>query len=140
MIYCDTSVLVAALAREADTPRAQTWLDARNDGELCISGWVVTEFSGATGMKVRTGELTVAKRAEIQTSWRELVETSVTVVDVPPEAFDLAARFCDRHETGLRSGDALHLAVASLGAHTIATLDRAMAKAAIAVGVMVCEV
>ncbi len=40
----------------------------------------------------------------------------------------------------LRAGDALHLAVASLGGHALATLDARMKEGAVAVGVRVVGV
>ena len=49
-------------------------------------------------------------------------------IPVPVPAWDLAAGLCDRHELKLRAGDALHMAVASLGGHLLATLDRTMAE------------
>ena len=69
-----------------------------------------------------------------------MVAERLTLLPVPPPAFALAARFCDMNATGLRAGDALHLAVASLGGHALATLDKVMAEAAGAVGVMVVGV
>ena len=46
-----------------------------------------------------------------------------------------AARFADRHELGLRVGDALHLAVCADHGATLCTLDRRLAEAAPALGV-----
>ena len=140
MIYCDASVLVAALTREADTERVQAWITARKHGNLCISGWVITEFAGAIAMKVRTRELPLEERAPVQASWNELVANSMLVAEISSSAFELAARFCEMRNSVLRPGDALHLAVASLGGHTLATLDRAMAEAAVQVGVEVMAV
>ena len=137
MIYLDTSVLVTALTLEAETARVQAWLADRADGELCISDWVVSEFSSALALKLRRGELIADERARVLSNWRIVQQENVVIVPVPAPAFDLAARFCDRHELGLRAGDALHLAVASLGGHRLATLDVAMARAAVAVGVPV---
>ena len=140
MIYCDTSLLVTALTVEDRTAQVQAWLTTRTEGELCISLWVVTEFSSALSLKLRRGEMPVDERARIISNWHALRQDHLATLPVPEEAFDLAARFCDRHESGLRAGDALHLAVASLGGHSLATLDRTMAEAAVAVGVGVVAV
>lgn len=137
MIYCDTSLLVAALARESETDRALAWLDLLEGRELCICGWVLTEFSGAIATKTRRGELSASQRAEIHTRWRALLDTSLTLISFPEAAFDVASRFCEMHASALRSADALHLAVASLGGHSLATLDQTMAKTALAVGVAI---
>ena len=140
MIYCDTSLLVQALTWENATDLAQNWLRKQADGSLCISGWVDTEFSSALAIKLRHGVVTLPERAAVLTNWRSMIVQSLTVIDVAPGAFELAARFIDRPDVNLRSGDALHLAIASLSGHTLATLDRAMAEAAVAVGVGVVPV
>ena len=137
MIYCDTSLLVTALTDEWRSERAQQWLAAQPSGALCISHWVITEFSSALAIKLRRNDMPVEERGRILAEWQAVQRDRLAILPVTAEAFALAARFCDRHETGLRSGDALHLAVTLLGGHSLATLDRAMAEAAIAVGVAV---
>ncbi|MGB5096270.1 MAG: type II toxin-antitoxin system VapC family toxin, partial [Porticoccaceae bacterium] len=57
MLYVDTSILVAALTREPATGRMQAWLADQAAGVLAISEWVLTEFSVAMSVKVRTGQL-----------------------------------------------------------------------------------
>jgi len=135
MIYCDTSLLVAGLTVEQDSLRVQSWLTSQPEGRLCISHWVISEFSSALSIKLRRGDMQVSQRERIAGNWRVLQRDYLTILPVTPQAFDLAAKFCDRHETGLRSGDALHLAIASLEGHTLATLDKAFAAAAVEVGV-----
>ena len=140
MIYCDTSLLVAALAREPDSGRSQEWLAMHSGHALCVSDWVVTEFAGALALKQRTGQVSAELRAQIRARWQKLVTNTLAVDEVRRDAFELAARFCNMQNAKLRSGDALHLAIASLGGHSLATLDRAMAEAAVAVGVGVVPV
>ncbi len=140
MIYCDTSLLVAALSREAATEAVQQWLSQQAEGVLSISDWVITEFSSAVSIKLRRGEIPVQRKADLLAQWQQMIAERLTVVPVPQPAFALAARFCDRHELGLRAGDALHLAVASLGGHALATLDARMREGAAAVGVRVVGV
>ena len=55
--YVDTSILVAALAKEAHTARAQRWLTTAAPGELAISDWGIAEFSSALSIKMRTGQI-----------------------------------------------------------------------------------
>lgn len=140
MIYCDTSLLVAALTREARTEEVRAWLGGFEPGDLCASVWADTEFSAALALKVRHGALSAELRAEALALWRAMQIDQLVVTPVPQEAFDLAARFCDMKGSNLRAGDALHLAVASLGGHGLATLDSRMKEGAEAVGVMVTGV
>ena len=140
MIYCDTSLLVAALTAEDRSAQVQVWLASQAEGELCSSPWVISEFSSALSLKLCSGAKTVAERARTLANWHVLQKDHLSLVPMPETAFALAAQFCDRYESRLRAGDALHLAVASLGGHALATLDRTMAEAAIAVGVGVVPV
>ena len=137
MIYCDTSLLVSALTVEAGSVKVQRWLANQVAASLCISGWVVTEFSSAVALKLRRDELTRDDAARVLTNWRSLQQDRLITIPVPSEAFALAARFCDTPAPGLRAGDALHLAVASLGGHSLATLDERMMAGAEAAGVRV---
>ena len=140
MIYCDTSLLVSALTVEGTSVNVQRWLADQEAAALCISGWVVTEFSSAVALKLRRGELTRDDAALALTNWRSLQQNRLITIPVPSDTFGLAARFCDMPTPGLRAGDALHLAVASLGGHSLATLDERMKEAAKAVGVGVIDV
>ena len=137
MIYCDTSLLVAALTPEARSPEMRDWLGAHAAGELCISPWTNTEFSAALALKVRHRTLTAELRLEALAQWRVMQVDQLAVVPVSAEAYDLASSYCDMVASRLRAADALHLAVAALGGHALATLDARLAEGAQAVGVRV---
>ncbi len=137
MIYCDTSLIVAGLSNEPMALAVQTWLADQSADTLCISPWVVTEFSSAVSLKLRRGDIDPAAKARMLSNWQAIQHEHLVTVLVPDQAFALAARFCDRDDLGLRAGDALHLASASIGGHRLATLDQLLAAAALAVGVEV---
>lgn len=135
MRYVDTSLLVAALLNERSTPSAQRWLGEQPAGELAISDWVITEFSAALSMKLRTGELEPPHRSEVLAFFTRLVEASFQVLPVSRPDFQAAARFADQYLTGLRAGDALHLAIAAKRGASLHTLDKRLAEAGQALGV-----
>lgn len=135
MLYVDTSVLVAALTREPRTPEIQDWLAAQPAGQLAVSDWVLTEFSAALSVKLRMGQLTPGDRAEVLAVFAELVEHSFDLLPVSRLEFRTAARFADRYQTGLRAGDALHLAIACNHGARIRALDRRLVAAAETLGV-----
>jgi len=135
MRYVDTSLLVAALLNEKSTPLAQRWLGGQPAGELAISDWVVTEFSAALSMKLRTGDLEQPQRNEILAFFTRLTEASFHVLPVSRLDFQTAARFADQYATGLRAGDALHLAIASHHGASLYTLDRRLVEIGQALGV-----
>jgi uncharacterized protein len=139
MHYVDTSVLVAALTNETRTAATQRWLAAQPPGELAISDWVITEFSGALAMKLRLRTLEPEHRTEALRVFAALVEESFHVLGASGTDFRVAARFADQHKIGLRAGDALHLAIASAHGTGLITLDRKLAAAARSLGVS-CEI
>jgi hypothetical protein len=72
VIYCDTSLVVAGLSSEPMTELVQIWLADQEADSLCISPWVVTEFSSAVSLKVRRGDLDPAGKAQMLSSWQQV--------------------------------------------------------------------
>lgn len=134
MLYVDTSVLVAAFTNEPRTGEMQEWLAGQAAGQLAVSDWVMTEFSAALSVKLRTGALGPAHRADAMAVFAELVEASFEVLPVSSLDFRTAGRFADQYKTGLRAGDALHLAVAYNHGARVRTLDQTLVTAAGALG------
>jgi hypothetical protein len=64
MFYLDTSLLVAVLTNGAETERMQHWLGQQPVDDLALSDWVATEFSSALSIKLRTGQIGAAHRAD----------------------------------------------------------------------------
>jgi predicted nucleic acid-binding protein len=135
--YIDTSAIVAGLTLEPHTPKTLAWLRAQPPGTVFISDWTHTEVASALSLKLRMGELTLELRAAAQAGWQQVHVASFPTLAVTPDHFEAAARFADRHELGLRAGDALHLAIAASCGHTIVTLDERMAAVAPQLGIPV---
>ena len=133
-LYLDTSLLVAALTPESETARVQAWLGKQAPGSLAISEWVITEFSSALAIKLRTKQIGPPQRADALAMFARLMAESFTILPVSGSQFRTAARFVDHHALGLRAGDALHLAICVDHGATLCTLDRLLGKAARALG------
>ena len=86
-------------------------------------------------LKLRTRQLSAEQRADAFAIFHRLTADSLITVPVGSAHFQASARFVDRYELGLRSGDALHLAIASDQGATVVTLDKTMAKAGPILGV-----
>lgn len=133
--YLDTSLLVAALTNEVATVRVQTWLGGQDPEVLLVSEWVVTEFSAALSVKVRTGAVSAPHRAAALAMFTRMAAESFTVLPVATSHFRAAARYADDSALGVRAGDALHLAIAGQRGATLCTLDTRLADQCLAVGV-----
>lgn len=134
MLYVDTSVLVSALTSETATDRAQQFLASAAPEDLVISTWVMTEFSSALSIKLRTDQIGLVQRNLVLAGFRRLVADSFEVLSVDAANFATAARFADQHVLGLRAGDALHLAVAADHGATLVSLDKRLVEAGAALG------
>lgn len=135
MHYVDTSILVAALLNEVHTDAAQRWLSRQSAGQLAISDWIITEFSAALSVKLRNGQIREEHRSEALALFTRLTEESFVTLSVSRSDFRTAARFADQYLTGLRAGDALHLAIAANHGANLHTLDKRLAKAGQSLGV-----
>lgn len=136
MLYLDTSLIVAAIADEVMTAHVQIWLEEQYPAQLLTSDWTITETSSALALKLRTGKMNLDERAAAMASFNKLIAESFTLLPVTGEHFRTAAKFADHYTLGVRSGDALHLAIASEHGATVCTLDRRLAEAGPTLGVL----
>ena len=128
MLYVDTSVIVALLTVEPKTPDVMTWYASLPDTPICAD-WLLTEFSSAVSIKLRTGQLSETHAKRVRKEFDLLAAGGLRLAPVSRTAFSQAAEMVKQHQYGLRAGDALHLAVAlELGASHMATLDETLAK------------
>jgi uncharacterized protein len=100
-LYLDTSLLVAALTNETETGRMQAWLGEQEPSSLAISDWVITEFSAALSMKLRSGQIEAIHRADALAMFTRLSVDSFTTLSISGLQFRTAARFADQQCVGL---------------------------------------
>ena len=130
MIYLDSNIVVALCAREQDSDMVETAL-AQIPDSLVTSEWTRVEFTSAIGIKVRNRELSEPLARRALADYYEAFEPGIRVVTPSREDYILAADCLQDLKSGLRSGDALHLAVAiNHKATRLLTLDKVFIKAA----------
>lgn len=128
MLYMDTSVLVALCTPEAKSADVLKWYAACT-GELASAAWCVTEFASAMGRKQRTGQLTQAQAHSAWLQFERVCANDLLLLPIETKTFHKAAILTMDAATGLRAGDALHLACAlDAKAQGIVTLDTVMVK------------
>jgi uncharacterized protein len=136
MRYVDTSVLIAYLTQETGSDVAEAFM--RSQGEpLAISSWTEVELLSAFGLKIRTGQLTLADANEAVNAYSRLVSPHLHHIAVEDADHRSALLLLDGWRTTLRAADGLHLAIAAAHQARVFTFDRGMADAGLALGVAV---
>ena len=130
MHYFDTSFLVPLILPEATSEPVSGFLAALSDDDLAISHWTRVEFASLLAREVRMGALDAGTAREAGSQFERMIGESFVVLLPNRDDFDRAREWLGNFETGLRAGDALHLAIAgNRGADAIYSLDKLMIAA-----------
>lgn len=130
MLYFDTSFLPPLFLEEKTSRKIEAYVTTLSVGDLYLSHWTRLEFSSLVAREVRMRGLTPEEGQAVLLQFDQLVEESYRVILPTALDYELAREFLKQFATGLRAGDALHLAIASNhGATKILTLDEGMLKA-----------
>ena len=130
MLYFDTSFLAPLILEEKSSARIERFVAGLPVGELTASHWNRAEFSSLLAREVRMGGLKQGAAREADHRFETMIAESFVVLLPSAADYDLAKRHLAHYASGLRAGDALHLAIASNhGAETVYSLDKGMVKA-----------
>lgn len=139
VIYVDVSVWIALLTNEPSSGALKSWLESET-GQLVTSRWSLVEVSSALSIKVRRAELAPQQAQWLGERFEALVSSEVRLLPLASADYDHAATMCRNAASGLRAGDALHLAVASrVRATHLITLDKVMTMNANNMGFQVLQ-
>ena len=129
MVYLDTSFIAPLAIAEASSESVEAFL-LRRKAELATSQWTRVELASLVARRVRMGELDADQAEAIRTAFDRLLAESFTILTVATTDFMTAVALLAKPDTGLRAGDALHLAIArNHRAKTVYTLDCGLLKA-----------
>jgi predicted nucleic acid-binding protein len=130
MLYFDTSFLAPLVLPEATSDRVAKFISRLPVAKLTSSHWARVEFSSLLAREVRMDSLRPEIASEADVRFERLLEDSFLVLLPNVEDFNRAKEFLGNHKSGLRAGDALHLAIArNHRAEVIYSLDKTMVKA-----------
>ncbi len=136
MVYIDTRVIVAYYCPEELSQKAEDFLLAHADP--AISNLTEVEVFSAVSRKVREGGLDKKTARRIMAEFLKHVDGGFyTNLLLGAHHFRLARDWIGLFNTGMRSLDALHLAVASMQECPLATADRGLAESAKILGLEV---
>ena len=129
MQYFDTSFLVPLILPEATSESIAEFFDGLPADQFAVSHWTRVEFASLLAREVRMGGLDASAARGAGSRFETMVEESFTVLLPNRSDFDRAREWLGYFETGLRAGDALHLAIAgNRGADAIYSLDKRLIK------------
>ena len=140
MRYVDTCLLVSLFFHDSGTDAVLRWLEEAATDPIMASHWSLTEFSSAASLKARAKQITPDLRRKAMTKLRRFVTARLTLE--PPSAadFERATELLEKFDSGLRAGDALHLAICIRHGATLCTADLQFADAAEALNVKLMRV
>jgi uncharacterized protein len=130
MFYFDTSFLAPLILPESTSDKIANFIRGLAVEKLTVSHWARIEFSSLLAREVRMGTLATETAVEADAQFERMVEGSFLVLLPDADDFTLAKEFVGNYKSGLRAGDALHLAIArNHCAEAVYTLDKTMIKA-----------
>ena len=138
--YVDTSAWVALLGREVNAVPMERWM--MRGMPLVTSNWTGVEIASALSIKARRGELTQGMVSQCCQAFHELLEAGgLALIECVATDFQEAAWMCEQMSSGLRGGDALHLAVAqrSGGTHFL-SFDKTLNRQALQMGMVLVDI
>jgi predicted nucleic acid-binding protein len=111
--YVDSCVLLSLLLGDSGYTDSERWLINQGDQTLWISHWVLLEVAGVIATCVRRGQLTAEQAQTIGSEFESFRQERLTLIEPRGTDFLQARQWLERClHLPLRSGDALHLALA----------------------------
>jgi len=133
--YVDSCVLLSLFLGDSGYTDSEQWLINQGDQTLWISHWVLLEVAGVIATCVRRGQLTAEQALMIGSEFESFRQERLTLIEPRGTDFLQACQWLERClHLPLRSGDALHLALAQRQQLTVVSADRALARCAESLG------
>lgn len=133
--YVDSCVLLSLFLGDSGYTDSEQWLINQGDQTLWISHWVLLEVAGVIATCVRRGQLTAEQAQMIGSEFESFRQERLSLIEPRGTDYLQACQWLERClHLPLRSGDALHLALAQRQQLTVVSADRALARCAESLG------
>jgi uncharacterized protein len=137
-VLLDASAIVPLFVEQRWSAAATTFVAAQS------RPWVVSDFAAgetlaAMSLHTRTGELTLSAAQAARLDFDDWRFSRVQLEPCLATDVRTAVHYVARFELALRMPDAIHLAIAQRFKIPLATFDKRLARAAVAIGVEVIE-
>lgn len=125
-VYLDTSALLPLFFAEPASESLHRWL--ASERQIWVSRWTLAEFASASARKLRTGKTDLATANAARDKLAAIIAGGAFMVTELERAdLEQAARLCEAFESGLRTPDALHAAIANRLRLLLLTADKGQA-------------
>jgi predicted nucleic acid-binding protein len=129
--YLDTSVIIPLFLGEARSLEAEALCA---NSEIIVSDLASAEFSSALGLAARSRRLSEEAAHKVLAQFDAWIAQHAAPAETLSEDFSAATIMLRRFDLGLRTPDALHIAIAARLGAKLLTFDAKMTAAATALG------
>lgn len=133
--YLDASILLSILLEDESSVEVIQTLTRREDAALLVSDLAAAEVSAAISLRVRRGEESVGSGQARLKSFDRWCDDLTRPVETIAQDILCARQIVRMFDLGLSMPDAIHAAVARRLGASLFTLDRTLARAAVALGI-----
>jgi predicted nucleic acid-binding protein len=135
-VYVDSCVLLSLLIGDSGYAAAETWLCSQEDRPLWISHWVLLEIAGVIALNQRRRDLSPQEAEAMRQTFTQFRQERLSLIEPRAADFLQAQEWLQRpDQLPLRSGNALHLAMAKRHALSLCSADRTLVNAGRNLGV-----
>jgi uncharacterized protein len=127
-LYLDTSVVLSLHLNDSKSIAVGKKIRSTRE-EIAVSAWTATEACSAVAILVRRGTIDADFGQDVLLSLETFFESAL-LLSVNAAAFGLAKQWLGNFSLGLRAGDALHAAIASVNGAELVTTDKIFARVA----------
>jgi uncharacterized protein len=130
--YLDASVIVPLFIADAFSEQADALI--AQESMITIADWAIVEVSSVIARQKRIGAIDTQTAQRVLSQFDSWRTRAVSHAETLSSDMVLATEFVRKFDLGLRSPDALHLAIANRLGMKLLTFDTRMKSAAIALG------